>query len=226
MKKNILKKGFTLVELLIAMSIFMIFMVVVSNSYIDIIRAQKTANETRLIYTELREFVDIVNNEMREGEIDYFCYDTDSENAGLQAFEKSRCGDSTTFTIETGNNLRTISKDGLRSSMIVFIPPENQDESGMICQQKYVLGESGGWVKDGNSEEDCGSGLQELAFKNLKVNNLYFEILPKKDPSIFSRDNLYNQIQPMVRMYADIGSKVKNVHFDFKFQTSFTSRNN
>ncbi len=219
MKKNILKKGFTLVELLIAMSVFMIFMIVVSNSYIDIIRAQKSANETRLIYTELREFVDLVNNEMREGEIDYFCYDTDLNN---EPADRGRCGDTTKFTVDTGNNLRTISKDGLRSSMIAFISAEDSEEGGKICQQKYVLAESGGWVKDGNSEEDC----EELAFKNLKVNNLYFEILPQKNPNIFEKGDLSNQIQPMVRMYLDVGSKVKNVHFDLKFQTSFTSRNN
>lgn len=122
MKKNNYKKGFTLVELLIAMSIFMVFMLVVSNSFIDIVRAQKSTNETRAMYSELRNLIDLVNNEMREGSVDFFCYNQDIlVNPDFVAQSLERCVEGADLQIPIGNNLRTISKDGLQSSVIKFV---------------------------------------------------------------------------------------------------------
>lgn len=218
------KAGFTLIELLIAISIFMGFMLVASNAYLEIIRAQKTANETRLIYSELRDFVDSVDNEMREGGIDYFCYDPDKvNNIDFNSVALTRCYDSATLTTDSGDNLRTISKDGLSSSIIKF-----DATSGKLCQMRF-RSINGTWQREIGYEAgngDCGD-YQELAFGNLKVNNLHFDIFPKKDPkSTAAQSELNTQIQPMVRMYLDVGSKLPNVHFDLHFQTALTARNN
>ncbi len=229
MKNTQYKKGFTLIELLIAISIFMGFMMVASNAYLEIIRAQKTANETRLIYSELRDFVDSVDNQMREGGIDYFCYSPDKiNNIDFQSVALTRCYDSATLTVDSGDNLRTISKDGLSSSIIKFIPPASDGSGGGLCQLKF-RNVNGSWQREVGYEGgsgDCGD-YQPVAFTNLKINSLRFEIYPKKDPkSAEAQKELNTQIQPMVRMYLDVGSKLQTVNFDLHFQTSLTARNN
>jgi prepilin-type N-terminal cleavage/methylation domain-containing protein len=226
------QKGFTLIELLIAISIFMGFMVVATSAYLEVIRAQKSANETRQIYSELRNFVDYVNNEMREGTVDYFCYNQDLlQNLDFTQMALVKCYDASTLTVESGDNLRTVSRDGLTSSIIKF-----DAASRKVCLQRY-RNVNGSWQLESGYENSAVTGstegaangcgaYKEFAFSNLKVNDLRFEILPKKDPfQADSAKNLATQLQPMVRMYLDVGSKLDTVKFDLKYQTLITARN-
>lgn len=222
------RRGFTLVELLISICIFMGFMIVATDSYLEVIRAQKSANETRQIYSELRNFVDYVNNELREGSIDYFCYNQNFvQNLDFNQMALARCDEAAALTIDSGNNLRTISRDGVTSSIIKY-----DQALGKVCVKRY-RNTNGSWQLENGYEnasvagEDnsCGS-FKEFTFANLKVNDLRFEILPKKDPrSPQSMNNLATQLQPMVRIYLDVGSKLDTVKFDLKYQTLLTARN-
>jgi len=218
--------GFTLIELLLAITIFMVFMTVVTSAFLDIIRAQKTANETRLIYSELRGFVDYVNNELREGKIDYFCYQQNIiGNLDYSASSLVRCVDGAELTLGAGNNLRTISADGLSSSIIKF-----DAETQAVCLKRYrSVNESWqpeeGYYETG-SDDECGDGYKTFAFSNLKVKNLRFEILPVADPSApSSQSNLATQLKPMVWMFLQVGSKSDTVKFDLNYQTLITARN-
>lgn len=232
MKKNRNKKGFTLIELLVAIAIFMGFMIVASNAYLEIIRAQKTANETRLIYSELRNFIDLINNELREGTVDYFCYNQELlENLDFNQLALTRCYDSAILTVDAGNNLRTISRDGLSSSIIKFIPPASEGEGGKLCQMRF-RNSNNSWQRESGFEGDASSTAdgcgeyKELAFGNLEIRDLRFEIYPQKDPqSSSAQKELENQLQPMVRMKLEVGSKLPTVKFDLHFQTSITARN-
>lgn len=226
MKKINNKKGFTLVELLIAMSIFMVFILVVSNSFIDIIRAQKTANETRSMYSELRNLIDLVNNEMREGSVDFFCYNQDIlVNPDFVAQSLARCVEGADLQISTGNNLRTISKDGLQSSVIKFVAGSPSVDGVAGVPGKVMLmrfrNNNGSWSAAPGFE----SGFEEFAFSNLEVKDLKFDIYPKIDPtSSEAKKNLAAQLQPMVKMNVQVGSKIETVKFDLNFQTLITAR--
>jgi hypothetical protein len=176
--------------------------------------------------------VDYVNNEMREGTIDYFCY-----NQGFQGeldFNQMalvRCYDSSSLRVDSGDNLRTISRDGLTSSIIKFDAAAHK-----VCLQRY-RNVNGSWQLEsgyenatvGNTIDSSGNGCgdyKEFAFSNLKVNDVRFEIIPQQDPSSAdSTKNLATQLQPMVRMYLDVGSKLDTVKFDLKYQTLITARN-
>lgn len=68
------KKGFTLVEMLVAMAIFVIFVGVLLNSYTTIVRSQREANEYREMYSEAREFFDYLSLQLRDGMVDYHFY--------------------------------------------------------------------------------------------------------------------------------------------------------
>lgn len=216
------KKGFTLIELLIAITIFMGFMIVVSNAFVSIMRAQKTANETRLIYSEMRNFVDLIDTQMREGGIDYFCYNNGFQGqVDFNAASLVRCEDVAALTVTSDNNLRTISRDGMSSSVIKFV-------NGKVCQVKY-RNDNGAWkLEAGYETGDCGGNYKEIGFGDLKINDLRMEIYPKMDPKSVEaqkKGNLGSQIAPMVRMYLDVGSKNANVPFAMKFETALTARN-
>lgn len=64
-------KGFTLIEVLIAMSIFVIFIGILINSYSIIIKSQSDANNYRAVYEEARDSFEILVNEFRDGVVDY-----------------------------------------------------------------------------------------------------------------------------------------------------------
>ena len=213
-----IQKGFTLIELMIAIVIFVTFLVMVSNSFIAIIRAQVGANEVRQMYSEMRNFVDFVNGEMREGTVDYFCYhqelimSLDFNQASLV-----RCVEGPELTVDSGNNLRTISKDGLLSSVIKFVPGKGE-VPGVVEVQKF-RNIDGVWAPESGYE----TGFKQFAFGNLNVKNLHFDIYPKKDPLIDPSD-LSTQIQPMVEMIVSTSSTNPTVNFDLQFQTMINSR--
>lgn len=70
-KKRSRKQGFTLIEMLIAMSIFVIFMGVIMNSYLGIIKSQREANQYRVIYSEARHIFDKFTDSVRNGAVYY-----------------------------------------------------------------------------------------------------------------------------------------------------------
>ena len=83
--KNSRKKGFTLIELVVSLSIFMVFLGIVSTSYLSIIHAQREANSIRKMYSEVRNFMEMLAQDARLGTLDYDCYEhfSDVENIPL-----------------------------------------------------------------------------------------------------------------------------------------------
>lgn len=73
LKKIRKQKGFTLVEMLVAMSIFAVFVGVMIGSYTGIVRGQREANDYRTMYAESRRVFESVIYELREGMVDYGC---------------------------------------------------------------------------------------------------------------------------------------------------------
>jgi prepilin-type N-terminal cleavage/methylation domain-containing protein len=228
-QKNKHKKGFTLIELLLAITIFMMFIMVATDTFLEIIRAQKSANEVRQMYSEMRNFVDYVGNEMREGGIDYFCYDQGYLNElDFNQAALVRCEDSAALGINSNDNLRTISRDGLTSSIIKF-----DAEKEKVCVKRFRNSNDSWQVEGGyqnisslgGQDDECGD-YKEFGFANLKVKSLQFEIFPAadpKDPASYS--NLATQIQPMVRMNVEVSSNLDTVKFDLDYQTLLTARN-
>lgn len=97
------QRGFTLIEMLIAMSIFVVFIGVLMGSYTSIIRAQRDANDYRIMYAESRRVFDGLIQEFREGMVDYSIdEDTSAVFVGAQ------------------DQLQLISKDGLTKTLILL----------------------------------------------------------------------------------------------------------
>lgn len=65
------KKGFTLVEMLISLTVFTVIVTVGANIYVTAARGQKRANLEAAIYNEARAIVDKLAREIRHKTIDY-----------------------------------------------------------------------------------------------------------------------------------------------------------
>ena len=63
--------GFTLIEMLIAITVFVIFLTILMNSYNQILRSQKESDEYRVLYSQSRRVFDEITNEVLVGRISY-----------------------------------------------------------------------------------------------------------------------------------------------------------
>jgi prepilin-type N-terminal cleavage/methylation domain-containing protein len=92
-KKITEQKGFTLIEMLVAMSIFVMFIGVLMGSYTSIVKAQREANDYRSLYSEARRVFDKITEEVRDNAVYY--------------------GDSVNISFNSSSDvLRLISSDG------------------------------------------------------------------------------------------------------------------
>ena len=89
-------KGFTLVEMLIAMAIFVTFIGILISSYTSIVKAQRDANQYRETYVEARQVFDVLVQELRDGMVDYQKYP-----AGIMGKQKDL------YLISKDNSVRT-----------------------------------------------------------------------------------------------------------------------
>lgn len=70
-KKIKSQKGFTLVEMLISMAIFMTFTGILISSYTGIVQSQRDANSYREMYVQARQVMETMVQELRDGMVDY-----------------------------------------------------------------------------------------------------------------------------------------------------------
>lgn len=65
--------AFTLIELLISISIFMVFVGVAGGTYTSLVKANKQANDMQKLYGEVRFVLDSLATDIRSGELDFQC---------------------------------------------------------------------------------------------------------------------------------------------------------
>ena len=63
------KRGFSLVEMLVAMAIFVIFTGLLINSYMGIVKALRATEDQRIVYSEARHVFDVLTEEARNATI-------------------------------------------------------------------------------------------------------------------------------------------------------------
>ncbi|MFH1533885.1 MAG: type II secretion system protein [Nitrospirota bacterium] len=92
MKKILKQRGFTLIEMMVAMAIFVMFLGVLIGSYTDIVKSQQEANDYRVLYSEARRVFDKITEEVRNGAI-YYGIDVDYRNVNERLVLISMGGD-------------------------------------------------------------------------------------------------------------------------------------
>jgi len=226
-----LRSGFTLMELLVSIVIFMSFLGIVSQSYLNIVTTQRQANEIRKMYSDVRGFVDFLAEEVRLSEIDYGCYETSSSiilpkgGFGLSSSVfKTECPE-TNAIIAGGRTsvLLLASKNGLEKTA-VKVEQDKENPDRFIVKVKKIIKFGNVWEPAPGFEE----GYAEVLSEGVKVKNLSFAIFPDVNPysddyEIFT-DNT-TQFQPKVTVFLSIANPDESrTEFSYDFQTTISSR--
>ncbi len=155
------KRGFTLVELIISMLVFTIFIGVVSTVYISVTRSLRHASEVRKVYSEARFLMDKITQDVRLYTVDYSCLDNVT---GYQTTEYMECSG------YEGRFLPLISADGTHRTVYLY-----EDGVFSILELDYV---GGAW------DESTGyySGFVEFASDSVVLNDIHFDIYPLSSP--------------------------------------------
>ncbi len=225
------KKGFTMIELLIGIVLFVIFLGVVTNSYIDIVRAQRSANEVRKMYSQVRDFVDFLSQEVRLSSIDYGCYlgggqgsstcggadGGSSEISGL--FDVTCPKGSLQISNGRSADLSVTRKDGLTKTIFHY----DADAKKVQVVQFDANMEGGGW-KD--SVQFPGQEYKDVFDGTIIVEKLTFAISPDVNPYGGEYYCLnQKQFQPKVTVFMQLrNSNSVSSDFSFDYQTTISSR--
>jgi prepilin-type N-terminal cleavage/methylation domain-containing protein len=212
-------KGFTLIELLISIVLFMMFLGIVSQSYLSIVRSQRQANEVRKMYSDVRGFMDFMSEEIRLSAVDYGCYPGMNYGQMLKLAEDFSANDK-----YCGGSLPTI-VNGVTSDLILLkkggqekVIVKWDDVLGKVKMSKYRKTDFGSF------EPTPGYENVELFSDRLKVGRLDFAVFPNVNPYENVRDNAV-QFQPKVTIFLSVeNAEGVNTPFKFDFQTSISSR--
>lgn len=218
-RPRVARSGFTLIEVLISLTIFVIFVTTMSSTYLYIARSQREANSIRAMYSDLRYVMTLVGDEARAKTIDYACY----PSRNLAGSFSPKCNDVRASAgsidylalIDRSSTNRTIFKiaeDGEGTKQLqVYKENKTYDVNGLET-----------WVAD----EGYTGGYQPIELDNIKLEGFKFEIAPLADP--FDPDNVACgpvQFQPSVTVNASIsGSNPEVTNFHLDIQTSLSSR--
>jgi prepilin-type N-terminal cleavage/methylation domain-containing protein len=153
-------RGFTLVELIIAMLVFTIFIGVVASVYISVTRSLRHASEVRKVYAEARYLMDRVTQDVRLFTVDYDCLD------GYGTSNNECVG----FT--EGRLLPLISADGMERLVYEYDP---DDKTFSIFELEY---DGSNWVTSAGYLE----GPQYFVSDSVSLDDIHFDIYPLDSP--------------------------------------------
>ncbi|KKT02953.1 MAG: hypothetical protein UV80_C0001G0055 [Candidatus Peregrinibacteria bacterium GW2011_GWF2_43_17] len=181
MKKTNLKAGFTLIEMIVSICIFTIFISMLAGTYLYIARAQRETAEARKVYSGLRDVVEEISEEVKLSGIYYDCYSgvLVGVNECSTYFDLARGSVATSLALMDDENLK------------IFVL-----EDGKVGVKEYEYSD-GLWVPKTSSY---------LSGEDFNVDSFYFGIFPAEDPSD-NYEDLSVQYQPHVTLYVSVSSE-------------------
>jgi prepilin-type N-terminal cleavage/methylation domain-containing protein len=204
------RNGFTLLEMVIALGIFMLFMGAVLNSFISLTVAQQKANLSREGIAEAKEILNQISIEGREKRIDYFC------NQGLANTnpESNQTSFSLNCQIDANTKLVLVSNDGLERLLISSTPiDDNFKQISSITETRANT--LSPWSTNQTTN---------LHSQRLKVRDFVVNIIPTTDPYLLDSPNLQQPIVQLI-LIADRNSQKPNLAAEpIVIQTSLSSR--
>lgn len=81
--------GFTILEMLIAMSVFIVFITLSSSAYIGLMKANRLASDTQRIYRDVRHIFDSIAEEAHNNQIDFTCFDRQQQDLSGACLDNS-----------------------------------------------------------------------------------------------------------------------------------------
>ncbi|PIR55390.1 hypothetical protein COU74_01310 [Candidatus Peregrinibacteria bacterium CG10_big_fil_rev_8_21_14_0_10_36_19] len=118
------KKGVSLIEVLIAVSLFAIVATISSNILVDTVKLQKKSSLSSTIYEDLRIIVQQITNEVQNGAIDY------EEYYNIYVLQNGKSAQDTYYGINYGAYGSRFYDPGIR---IDGATPKNPNDLGVEC---------------------------------------------------------------------------------------------
>lgn len=190
-----LQKGFTLVEMLIAMTIFITFTGILISSYASIVRSQREANEYRLMYSEARGVFESLTVELREGMVDYGYYSGGILTGGL-------------------SEIYLVSKDDQTRTYVKY-----DEATGVVSVYKRVRDKITKVYSDFGEARDLNSSDVKVT----KLKFYVSPVIDPYDPQYVEND--LNQFHPKVTIYAEFTRELESEKtYTTSLQTTVSSR--
>lgn len=169
--------AFTLVELIISMLVFTIFIGIISTVYLTVSRSLRHASEVRKVYAEARFLMDRVTQDVRLYTIDYACYEDSAD--GVIDHGTNLYGECKEIQlIPTEGRMQTlplISADGMHRVVYRFGSIDNPNAFSVL---ELDLNELGEWI----AADGYYSGFQEFLMDKVAIEDVHFTIWPLKSP--------------------------------------------
>lgn len=199
--------------MMIAMSLFVIFMGVVIQSYLSIVTTQREANEYRVMYSEARSIFDKFSDEIRNGVISY-------DQMGVKP--------STALLSDANKKLILFSPDQSRAVVFQYLPlVSGVDGGGKIGFAEFKRMDDN--LNDFNAFRDQFENVDSyfLNSDRIKVKALNIYISPGDDP--FKTENVVKdglQYQPKVTLFATFSKEIASGKppLELNLQTTISSR--
>ena len=207
MNIKIKREGFTLMEMVIAMSIFLIFLTAVFSTFITITDTQKKANLNRESVAEVREIINFISNETKDKAIDYSCYEDAICSTGFNGRNET-------------DTIALISKNGLERTIIKKTETDGLYEIKSYNQNRLTT----------NQQWQAPEIENAIHSPNLRLQKALFLVTPNLDPfenTLEAAENTSIQYQPNLQIILNIQRKETEGEIDpnpIVVETSLSSR--
>lgn len=154
------RRAFTLVELVVSMTLFTLFIGVITSTFLFVSRSLREANEMRKVYGEARELMDRLTQDIRLFTVDYDCLN-DGSIAQTSTYQECVSGVEGPLA-----SLPLISGDGLERAVYRF-----KDNSLQLLRLKRSDVESP-W----SAEAGFLTGFQSLELRAVRLDDVAFRV--------------------------------------------------
>ena len=204
------RDAFTLIEMIIAITVFTIFIGFAVSTYLTFHRADQDALTTRSMTMEGEAILSELSDAVRENKIDYAAYEVMSGGGG--AFTGVGARGLTVPTLSIG--------DALNESMLYLVSADGEERRVYTWDSEEETLSVQYFDADGKSMAEP----QVLHSESVKVSYVNFKIFPGRNP-YENRTEDALQFQPMVGFSLEFTSEGRmDKELTFELQTTVTSR--
>jgi len=200
--------GFTLVEMVVAMTIFSLFITMLVASYTNLTQAQSRNIVERQVYSELRDSMDLIVTEFMQKTIDYSCYNltqlSEIREECVDAFPLNGMPTNVLATVNQANTERTIFKIA--------------DDRLQLMKTNYDSDSKLWFPADGFED-----GFVDISSKDMNLSTSNFVIHPLDDPYAHPFEDGF-QFQPSVKIYLESNLSNRLADFNYDLDTVVSSR--
>lgn len=175
--KNKNNKGFTLIEIMVAVSIFAIVMMIAIGAVLAIVSANKKAESLSSVINNLNFALEAMNRDLRTG-YDYICVDpTGNACGGIQFSSSQADGDSVTYSFDssaksitktdTSGTFSVISTEIYIEDLKFYLADEDKTSAGNLRQPKILLTLKG--CAGIHQIDSCDPSIKDISIFNLQT---------------------------------------------------------